>query len=256
MRLAACTDRRPGSSLLVTAVEELGPRHRVSLYVFPEEESYTIRSLGTEATEALVEKLTSFVLKSHLRKVARFEGKEIKSHFLQGQVADFQIGSDPRTAADYWVAAFLEAEFAVNEEKGTRSVADGLKKAFEKADADGKQSVMEAATALVASGRSVWSMDKIANDLIPSELRAAFLSVVKNEDARKEKFNLGKALLKERINYRVFRLDTGVWVSTPFGEMGKSVKLERAASGKRILTARGAVQSEKVQKDAPRSRED
>ena len=125
-----------------------------------------MRSTKQEPTEAFLERLSTFVLQSRLRKVARFHGRDIRSHFLQGEVVDLQIGSDPRTAADYWVTAFLQAEFAITTDKGTRLVAAGLKKAFERADFEGKQAIMEAASALMANNRQAWSLERIADDLM------------------------------------------------------------------------------------------
>jgi len=254
-RLASVTDHRTGSSLLLTTLEEAGDQRRISMYVFPEEESFTLQHMVSEPSEAVLARLNTFVLQSRLRKVARFAGKNIKSHFLRGEVVDMQIGSDPRTAADYWVVAFLEAEFAVTTDKGTRLVAADLRRAFDKADLAGKQQVMEVASALMVHQRNVWSLDKIAKEFLPSELRETFCSVAQNEQARTDRFTLSRELLKDRINYRVFQLESGVWVSSPFSEVGHTVRLGREG-GKRTLVARGVVQSEKVQRDAKRPARD
>ncbi len=114
---------------------------------------------------------------------------------------------------------------------------------------------MEAASALMANHRKAWSLEKIASDLIPSRLREAFCSVAQNPEALKDKFMLSKELLRDRINYHVFQLETGVWVSSPFSEVGNTVKLRREG-GKRTLTAHGVVLAEKVQRDAKRPRSD
>lgn len=248
-RLSACTDHRTGSSLMITTVHEAEERRRVSIYVFPEEDSYRLRQLRDEA---ILERLRSFALNSKLRKVARFEGKNIKAHFLQGEVADLQIGSDPRTAADYWVTSFLVAEFSINSNKGTRLVAAGLHKAFAAASAQGRQAVMEAAIALVADRRQAWSLDQIAMTLVPDDLVDTFCSVAPNAETRGSQFALDKDLLRNRINYRVFQLDTGVWVSSPFQEVGESVTI--AGDGDiRTLSCRGVVLAEKVRSDKQRA---
>ena len=248
-RLSACTDRRTGSSLMITTVHEAGERRRVSVHVFPEEDSYRLRQLRDEA---ILERLRSFALRSKLRKVARFEGKNIKTHFLQGEVADLQIGSDPRTAADYWVAAFLDAEFSINSNKGTRLVAAGLHKAFAAAGPRDKQAVMEAAIALVADRRQTWSLDQIASKLVPDDLVETFCSVAPNPETRSGQFVLDKDLLRNRINYRVFQLNTGVWVSSPFQEVGESVTISKDGDD-RTLSCRGVVIAEKVRSDKPES---
>ena len=247
-RLSNCTDHRTGSSLMITTIEESGEKRRISLYVFPEEETFTLKTMEDEA---ILERLLAFVVKSKLRKVARFEGKNIKSHFMQGEVADLLIGSNERSAADYWVTAFLEAEFAINSHKGTRLVAAGLRKAFEAADGDAKQTIMEAAMSLMADRRQAWSLDKIASALVPDALQATFLGVAPNTETASGQFFLDKDLLRQQINYRVFRLDTGVWVSSPFSEVGETVKLSGSGK-KRTLSCRGLVIDEKVRSDKPR----
>jgi hypothetical protein len=248
-RLSACTDHRTGASLMITTVHDAEERRRVSIYVFPEEDSYRLRQLRDEA---ILERLRSFALRSKLRKVARFEGKHIKTHFLQGEVADLQIGSDPRTAADYWVTAFLEAEFSINSNKGTRLVAAGLHKAFAAASPQGRQAVMEAAIALMADRRQAWSLDQIAMKLVPDNLVAAFCSVAPNVETRAGQFILDKDLLRNRINYRVFQLNTGVWVSSPFQEVGESVTISKDGDT-RTLSCRGVVIAEKVRSDKQRA---
>ena len=251
-RLSTCTDKRTGPSLMVSTLEERGETRRVSMYVFPQEETYTLKR-AEDASEAFLELLHTFVLQSRLQKVARFEGKNIKSHFISGEVADLQIGTGPRTAADYWVDSFLDAEFSLNEYKGTTLVAAGLKAAFDKGDPAEKQQVMEAAIALMADNRRAWSLHKIAASLIPEASRGIFCSVANNEETLTNSFMLSKDLLKARINYRVFQLENGIWVSAPFAEIGHGVKIE-ARGKKRTLIASGVVESEGVQSNAKKRR--
>lgn len=254
-RLACSTDRRTHPSLFIVTVDEQGDSRRVSMYVFPEESTYALRRSKEEPSEAFLEHVNSFVLESRLRKVARFEGKNIKAHFISGSVIDLQIGSGPRAVADYWVTDFLEAGFAINDVKGTTLVAEGLKAAFHKADADGKQKVMEAAMALMADGRRTWSLQRIASEYLPADLSAVFCGIAPNADTLTGKFMLSKDLLRDRINYRIFQLETGVWVSSPFNEVGRSVKVE--GNGKRrTLTARGVIESERVRSNAKRPQTD
>lgn len=254
-RLSRSADRRTQPSLFVATVEERKEARRVSMYVFPEESTYALRHSSQEPAEAFLEHVNSFVLESRLRKVARFEGKNIKTHFINGDVVDLQIGSSPRAVADYWVAQFLDASFAINDIKGTTLVASGLKVAFNKADSEGKQRVMEATIALLASGRRAWSLQRIADEFIPPDLSAAFCGIAPNAETLVGKFILSKELLRERINYRVFQLENGVWVSSPFSEVGRSVTLEEKGK-RRTLTARGVIQSEKVRSNAKRPQAD
>lgn len=250
-RLAMSTDKRTRPALFVVTIDEDDEARRVSMYVFPEESTYALRSSAQEPTEAILEHLNSFVLESRLRKVARFAGKNIKSHFINGEIVDLQIGSGPRSVADYWVTDFLDAEFAINDYKGTSLAAAALKIAFQKADSRGKQKIMEAAIALMADSRRAWSLRKIADEFIPAELSDVFCSVSPNTETLTNKFMLDRDLLRDRINYRVFRLKTGVWVSSPFSEVGRTVKLEDDGK-KRTLTACGVVEDERVQSDAKR----
>jgi hypothetical protein len=254
-RLAQSTDQRSKPSLLVVTVEERGEARRICLYTFPEESSYLLKTSAEEPTEAFLEHLYSFVLESRLRKVARFEGKPIKAHFMSGEVVDLQFGSGPKPVADYFVADFLYAKFALNDYKGTTLAATALKVAFEAANPAGKQTVMEAAISLMADGRRAWSLEKIADEYIPDDLRQTFLRVAPNTETVESKFMLNKDLLRQRINYRVFQLKNGVWVSSPFSEVGKAVKIEDRG-GTRTLTASGVVETERVQRDAKQRKGD
>jgi len=251
-RLAKSTDRRTQPSLFVVTVDERAESRRVSMYVFPEESTFALRRSNQESTEAFLEHVDSFVLESRLRKVARFEGKNIKTHFIAGRVVDLQIGSSPRGVADYWVTDFLDAGFAINDVKGTTMVADGLRLAFQKADGEGRQRVMEVAMALMADSRRAWSLERIAREYLPESLSSVFRSIAPNTDTLTGRFMLNKDLLRERINYRVFQLTSGVWVSSPFDEVGRSVKLEGEGK-KQTLTARGVIESERVRSNAKRA---
>jgi hypothetical protein len=248
-RLSGHTDNRMGPALMLTTIEEDLARRRVTMFLFPEQDTFTLKTLREEA---ILERLRAFVLRSKLRKVARFEGKNIDSHFIQGEVVDLLIGSDPRSAADYWVDAFLDAEFSINDQKGTRLIASALKAVFNLASAEDKQAVMEAATSLMANRRQTWSLNKVADRLIPDSLRESFLSHAPNDQTATSEFYLDKDLLRQQINYRVFQLQTGVWVSAPFSEVGETVTLTTDGSTRR-LTCRGVVVGEKVQRDKPRT---
>ena len=100
---------------------------------------------------------------------------------------------------------------------------------------------MEAAIALMADGRRAWSLKKIADEYIPPDVSEAFCSVAPNAETLTNKFMLDKELLRDQINYRVFQLETGVWVSAPFSEVGRTVKVEDDGR-RRTLTARGVIQ--------------
>lgn len=240
-RLCRHTDGRTGGSLLVVTVDEAGDSRRVSLYVFPEENGYQLDLEG--ADEAVLKKLTTFVLHHRLRKVARFEGKNIASHFIKGEVVDYQIGTDIKTAAEYWVASFLKADFAINTHAGTTLVVQALKTSFEEARSPQMRAkVTDIGRALVTDKRKTWSLQTIADRFVPKALRATFCGVAPNDDMRLGKFSLNKELLSSKANLRQFELEDGTVVSAPFSSIGdakakKTVRLTGTAENLRLMAS-------------------
>jgi len=85
-------------------------------------------------------------------------------------------------------------------------------------------------------------------------LQDAFLREAPNQETIESKFLLNKDLLRERINYRVFQLKNGIWVSAPFSEVGKAVIIENRGADQ-MLTAHGIVETDRVKSDAKRKRD-
>lgn len=249
LRLAAAMDRRSTPSLLLTVLErhlDDDARRRMTLLLFPQEQAFHFESSGEVAREAVIRVLDNiFSTGSKLRKVARFDGKNIKSHFLSGEIVDYQAGTTTRSAADFWIERFLFAKFRLNSEKGMQLLAQGLRAAVAAATVDEKDQAVTALMYAVSNPRTRWSLDEFAREQLPPSARDAFLRVAPNEETRRASFDVNKSSLREKLNYRIFQLENGIYVSSPLEQVGRAITIEDS-KGRRILSCSGVVVDEKV----------
>jgi hypothetical protein len=73
-----------------------------------------------------------------------------------------------------------------------------------------------------------FSLEQVASDVLAPAVAEPFLAAAPNPESARSLFRLNRGLFDRTVNYRVFRLDTGVWVSAPLEEVGQSVVVEQA----------------------------
>jgi len=94
-----------------------------------------------------------------------------------------------------------------------------------------------------------FSLADVANELLDPPVAERFFAAAPNVESAQSLFRLNRELFDRTVNYRVFELDTGVWVSAPLEEVGESVHVERApaaaaegAPGERLRVEGNVVQ--------------
>lgn len=221
----AMDERSPECLFLVAAYREDGSdERRVALWVFPQDEAFRF-SPGENDIELLTD---IFSRTSALRKMALFSGKSLSTHFLTGEVLDYQTGRADDVAS-FWIQRFLESSLAITPAAGTKVLADALKRAASAdLNATENQQVHAAALAVHTMPQTHWSLEQIANEFLSGKAREVFLSTAENDATRTSVFALDRAALQRGLNYRNFRLPDNVWVSAPINQVGedKLVQLE------------------------------
>jgi hypothetical protein len=221
----AMDERSPECLFLVAAYRESGnEERRVALWIFPQDEAFRF-SPGENDIELLTD---IFSRTSALRKMALFSGKELDTHFLTGEVLDYQTGRAD-DVANFWIQRFLESRLAITPAAGTKVLADALKRAASAdLNAEENQQVHTAALAIHTMPQTHWSLEQIANEFLSGKARDVFLSTAENDATRTSVFELDRAALQRGLNYRNFRLPDNVWVSAPIDQVGddKLVQVE------------------------------
>ena len=98
--------------------------------------------------------------------------------------------------------------------------------------------------ALPRSPRHRMTLRAVADDYLSGQARAAFESAMPNDVTLNATFDFSREEFDRVLHYRIFQLDSGVFVSSPLAEVGRSVRLTDAP--KKRLTCAGTVAKEKV----------
>jgi hypothetical protein len=210
----------------------------VALWIFPRDDAFRFRA---QARKHAIDLLNdAFSRTSRLRKLALFRGRNLRTDFLEADVLDFQAGGIGGVA-EFWIERFLEAGLTITPDAGTRMLADAFRQA---AQADLSYDQREQLQATLMAVRNMparrLSLQQVADEFLDPPLAEPFLAAAPNPDAARSLFRLNRDLFDRTVNYRVFRLDTGVWVSAPLEEVGQSVLLEPAqAAGADEVSAPG-----------------
>jgi hypothetical protein len=237
-------DGRSADSLLVlTAYRQEDDKGRVILWVFPRDQALRL-SVGKEGPSIVV--LTDvFSQTSRLRKAAMFQGKNVPSGFLQGHVLDVQANSTTREVADFWIARFLQCALAMKGEAATRMLAKIIRKVHETRTASEEREQLQAAVAAVRhTPNKRMSLKRFADVYLNDDVRKTFLDALPNDYTATSSFDFDRETFDSVLQFRVFQLDTGVFVSSPLGQVGESVKITDGSERK--LTCEGRVLDERL----------
>jgi hypothetical protein len=242
-RLSQAMDLRSPHCLFVLTAVRRGEARSVILWTFPRDDAFQFEARGGAP---LLRVLTDvFSQSSKLRKAARFQGEELRNHFLSGRALDFQSSSTSLEIANFWIVDFLDCRFGLTQDGGTNLLARTLRAAVAGADdAHERDQLVAAMLSLRHSPRSRWSLKEVADQYLSGRARQRLLDSVPDTATRVATFELNRELFERELRYRVFTLDTGVVVSSPVDEVGQSVSVSEGE--RRRLSCAGDVVGEKV----------
>jgi hypothetical protein len=244
--LSASTDARSNDSLLMIVVADEDQATEVKLWTFPQDSVFQFSSGGQSGKGPSVQVTEAFSRGSHLRKAAIFKGRNRRTDFLSCRVVDFQVNASARAAADFWIERFLDARLSLSSTLGTKILAKALRETVSTAsDPDERLELVGAAQALRQSNREKWSIGSVADELLREPARSRLLEHPAAKRNRDSLFSLDRDAFDKLINFRVYQLDTGVWVSTPFTDDPEGVEISDDGDDRR-LTATGLILAETV----------
>jgi hypothetical protein len=245
-RLSTAMDLRSTPCLFIPAAFREDDRRTVTLWTFPRDEAFRLRQRRSGPS---IQILTDIFSKtSRLRKAAQFLGRNLRNHFLSGRVLDFQANHASKDVADFWITRFLQCRFGLAGDAGTRLLARTIRKAFDECQDPADQE--ELYTAVMAMRRSPHkrvSLEDFADRYLSHDgnARQAFLRAIPNTESRSAVFDFQTAAFDATLQFRVFQLDTGVFVSSPLTQIGDSVRIAEGTEKKR-LSCEGAIVEERL----------
>jgi len=241
--LSNAMDQRSLECLFIIAVQQNTNIRAVTLWTFPRDQAFRFNS---SKGKPLIEVLTDvFSRTSNLRKAALYQGKQLRNDFMTGKVLDFQAGKSSNEIANYWLSKFLSSTLAIQSESGTRLLAKTLRQAHDVCDkrADREQFFV-AMISIRAALRTRWSLKDFADQYLSGLAKVHFLEAIPNENTLVSSFEFNREIFDSSIKFRIFHLDSGVIVSSPLDEIGKSIKL--TSEEPRQLSCEGIILDERL----------
>lgn len=218
-RLTSAMDNRSGSGLLAISVHGNGTTREVEMWIFPNDTAF--RYDLENDTIGLADNV--FSISSHVRKAATFRGGDTASAFHTGRVVDFQA-SGARYVASFWLHRFLGARLDLAGDRGTLVFGKAVKQAFGRLRGD-PEAQAELAAALDINDQRRMSIGSFAEERLGESAAAALVAAAPSPETAEAEFDFHPGVFAQPVGYLVFRLDTGVLISAPLDEVGRSVKL-------------------------------
>jgi hypothetical protein len=246
-RLSRSMDGRSDGCLLVICIETKGKARRATVWIFPKDTAFQFSVNGEESHIDILKDVFSH--SSRLRKAARFEGHNNATGFIDGRIVDYQMTSKKKSVASFWIDRFLLCSLSYTSALGTRTMSTALKITLDgTTDTSERTELAQTIAALRQSKQSRWSAQRVANEYLSGDVKDRFLRAMGNEQAQSAVFDLDRSVFDQALNYQVFELESGVFVSSPFKEVDKSVKVTRPkdGNGPTKLKCEGNVKTEKV----------
>lgn len=242
-RLATSMDRRSASCLLVPAGYRDSDSARVVLWVFPRDAAFQLRIRGDTPSVDVLKNV--FSQTSHLRKGAAFQGKERRTDFLKGRVLDHQAKSTLGNVADFWIGRFLQCTLSLRGEAGSRMLGRVVRKAYEACEESQAREQLQAAVMAVrhSPNRRI-SLQTFADQYLDGEARQAFLASAPNDYNRTALFDFERTTFENVLQFMVYQLENGVYVSSPLSQVGQAVQI--SGTDEKRLSCSGKIVEEKM----------
>jgi hypothetical protein len=242
-RLSTSMDERSTPCLFMPTAYRNGEQARVVLWVFPQDGAFQLRVNRHSPSIDILKNI--FSQTSRLRRAAAFEGRNLRTEYLSGRVLDHQAGSSTQDVANFWVSRFLQCSPSLRKEAGTRMLAKVVQKAYETcSDQNGKEQIQTAIMAMRQSPHKRISLEAFAKNYLEGEAKEAFLDATPNSQTRATFFDFERQTFDDVLQFCVFQLNTGVYVSTPPSEIGSSVHISGQAEKK--LVCEGIIIDDKI----------
>lgn len=217
-RLHTATTFRSGTGLLFLMVGNHGHKKKVVVSRFPADGGILAEQESGKLKVEFLERI--FMKSSRLYKSAVFLGEISKGDFWKGKVVDKQVQRTGHKASEYWIVTFLNAEFAISPEMGSKRFADALRDAAKNSDqSDVKQEVAAIATLAKGLSGTSGSIGSFLRDLKTSEkTTAAVKQELKKQHLFDEKFEFSNSVFEKKLKYKMVELDNGARLLAEAGE--------------------------------------
>lgn len=245
--LREATTRRSGLGLLFLILgRDESDNSRLVVSRFPADEGVLAQEGHDGLSVAYVKQV--FMKSEKAYKCAMYEGAVVED-FWRGRAVDKQINSS-QGLSDYWIRTFLQSDFAVTGERGTRQLAVALRETVKNTE-DDQQITDEISSAVTLSPsldyQSVsikeyterFHMSEKTTDAIKEHVKAAVFE---------EQFRFLHPEFKKHIAYKRVEMDNGAVLTALTGEFDEVFNRSRNDQGEVVFTTRGEIKTERYRK--------
>lgn len=112
-------------------------------------------------------------------------------------------------------------------------------------DLSQQQQLNNAAMSIRSGPKGKWSPKEIADAFLDSEMASRFRTKFSNDSAYNTVVEIDQAVYEKSLNFTVYKLESGVVVSSPLSQVGDAVRVRDEADGSH-LSCEGRVLSQKI----------
>ncbi len=218
-RLQGVVDGRSPNYLFIPAVFWEGSKTHVILWLFGQTGGYDFQATDEEARLRFV---ASVFTGGGSRKAAAFQAEGVEeseaanNDFLIGLIWDQQDRAG-RSAAQYWVDKFLDADWSMSSAGASRLLAKRIKAALAMTESlDAKENIVIAALALRKGQPRVISFERFGKEHLEGDAQDKFFKAIHlDNECKSAEFRIDKAAFTSELGSMIYQTQDGVTLIEP-----------------------------------------
>lgn len=246
-RLQKATDRRSGTGLLFLMTGQHSTKKRTVLSRFPANEGILAQSGESGFDVEFLEQV--FIRQLSAYKALRLDDDDPINSYWSGFATDRQAGAAPENMSNYWLDAFLQADFSETPKAGTLRLADALKRAVKETTISSIKDEIASAVSLAptALNGSATSIELFCDHFgLSDAARGTIISKLKKPSLASKVFSFDSAEFKRVVPYRSVELDSGAILKAPASEFSKIFSVEQSGEGRTRYSTEGKIANQGV----------
>lgn len=249
-RLGLMTTRRSGLGLVFLVLGTEGRHRKIVLSRFPAHSAILAEAKRTALSIEFLERV--FMKSAFSYKAAVYRDISLTNGFWYGKAVDRQLRAPDKETADYWIKDFLDSDFRTTPARGTRRLAEAMKKAAQRTDDLTIKSQIASAVTLAGGldGQNTSVIDFIDRFGLAPTAKEAIIQEFKDPEILAEHFTFTSQVFDEQLPYRSIELDTGAILTAPAPDFEDVFVREpiEGEEGEYRYSATGSVVNERVAK--------
>jgi hypothetical protein len=208
-RLAKFTNNKSGAGLVFIIIGKHGRLTKLLISRYKAEEAIIAEAEAENLNVELID--NAYIKKANTYKGALYIGSNKSKDFWKGSVIDKQANDPMKEVSDYWIKDFLDSEFELTPQRGSKIIANAFKQAVNhEKNLDIKQELLSATIGLKGLNGNISTIeDLIKNSNMSKEAINSITEVFDTPELLKIGFVFDHSEFKKIANYKAVFLDNG-----------------------------------------------